>query len=858
MRIIQVNLNHCEAAQCLLERYVQEKDCDIAVLSEPYEIKNSCNWRGDTTGTSAIWSIKNRQISETNTEKCGFVRAVISGITIYSCYIPPRYTINEFENIIDNMTVDATGRKDILIAGDFNAWAIDWGCPRTNARGKILLEAFAGLDLVLLNSGNQHTFSRNGGGSIIDIAFASSNLTNQITWQISNVYTHSDHEAIFIDIKNPRTDKQPLVQRKITCWKNDPFNKDMFAACMSHIRFEGPPSKIAEEFIRRVTNACNMSLKKKRPGSYKNAVYWWNDNIAELRKECIKARRKFTRTRGRPENVEHHENMKRAKKALKDAIKQSKRSCFLDICDDLDNNPFGLAYKIVMKKFRQETTGIPTDPVLLEKIVSHLFPRQPEVTWERASDEVYNDVPLVSSDEIQELASKLKDKKAPGPDAIPNLVIKELSKCCPDYIVNLFNACLQNGTFPAMWKQQKLVLLPKGKKPPEDPSSYRPICLIDTCGKLLESVICSRLLECVEAANGLSDYQYGFRRSRSTVDAINVVVDIAKKAIRAKDCNNDYCLIITLDIKNAFNTANWLKTVNVLRSLNIPEYLVAIIENYFSKRILIYDTAEGTKKYKVTGGVPQGSVLGPLLWNVMYNGVLNLDLPSSAKVVGFADDIALVITAGNLEQASMIADASTGAVKKWLLSMGLTLADHKTEAVLVSSRKKEEFITIKVGDCDIISKKELKYLGVLIDNRLTFKPHLEYVAEKAMLTTLSLCRIMPNTRGPRFQRRKVITAVITNIILYAAPIWADCMKYNSYKEKINTVYRRAALRVCCAYRTVSDDAAYVIAGMIPIDLLAKERQYMFERKSSQQEASEKTLEKWQVRWESSYKRTMDL
>ena len=107
-------------------------------------------------------------------------------------------------------------------------------------------------------------------------------------------------------------------------------------------------------------------------------------------------------------------------------------------------------------------------------------------------------------------------------------------------------------------------------------------------------------------AKGLSDYQFGFRRARSTVDAINVVVDIAK---RAKDCNNDYCLIITLDIRNAFNTANWLKTVNVLRSLNIPEYLVAIIENYFSNRILIYDTAEGTKKYNVTGGVPQGSVL---------------------------------------------------------------------------------------------------------------------------------------------------------------------------------------------------------------------------------------------------------
>ena len=160
--------------------------------------------------------------------------------------------------------------------------------------------------------------------------------------------------------------------------------------------------------------------------------------------------------------------LRKAKKALKIAIKRSKRSCFLDICDDLESNPFGLAYKIVMKKLKQKDSPTPTDPSMLTKIVTHLFPPQGITVWQISSQEGF--LP-VSVEEITEAALKLKDNKAPGPDGIPNTVVKELIKCCPDYLVDLFNSCFRHGLFPAIWKRQKLVLIPKGNKPPEDPSS---------------------------------------------------------------------------------------------------------------------------------------------------------------------------------------------------------------------------------------------------------------------------------------------------------------------------------------------------------------------------------------------------
>ena len=94
-------------------------------------------------------------------------------------------------------------------------------------------------------------------------------------------------------------------------------------------------------------------------------------------------------------------------------------------------------------------------------------------------------------------------------------------------------------------------------------------------------------------------------------------------------------------MKNAFNTANWLNIVNALKALKTPQYLVTIIQDYLSNRVLIYDTDLGPMQYNVTAGVPHVSVLGPLLWNVIYDGVLRIVLAGSSKMFGFADDIAL-------------------------------------------------------------------------------------------------------------------------------------------------------------------------------------------------------------------------
>lgn len=405
---------------------------------------------------------------------CGFTRVTVSGIHLYSCYIPPRYTIGEFENIIDGIVSDAISRNPVLIAGDFNAWATDWGCSRTNERGRILLEAFSVLGVVLLNTGSGWTFNRRDRASIIDISFASGSIAGRVNWWLSDKYTHSDHSAIIIDIAPGKPLPGVHMQTSgLLGWKVSSFDREVFRTMIGNMQLQGPPDVMARQFIGEISRACDASMVKRKINASKRPVYWWNEEIALLRSECVRARRQYTRTRGRPENDGYYQTFKAKRKSLKLAIRRSKRRCFLEICDDLQNNPWGIAYKLVTKRLKCLESATPREEPILRGIVEYLFPPGRPTTWDQNVNGDTHSYPPVTNLEVREALQKFRDKKAPGLDCIPNLVLKEAFKCCPDQFTTMLNACLGRGIFPPIWKRQKLVLLAKHGKPLDEPSSFR-------------------------------------------------------------------------------------------------------------------------------------------------------------------------------------------------------------------------------------------------------------------------------------------------------------------------------------------------------------------------------------------------
>ncbi|XP_037930444.1 uncharacterized protein LOC119665228, partial [Teleopsis dalmanni] len=232
--------------------------------------------------------------------------------------------------------------------------------------------------------------------------------------------------------------------------------------------------------------------------------------------------------------------------------------------------------------------------------------------------------------------------------------------------------------------------------------------------------------------------------------------------------------------------------------MRVPEYLLKIITSYFKDRLLLYDTESGPKTYRITGGVPQGSVLGPILWNIMYDGILRIEKPDVVHVVGYADDIAIVVVAKTLDEVARNCSATIAAAKSWLQYSGLELAEHKTEVLLISSRKKIEQLSIKVGGVDIQSSPQLTYLGVTLDSRLSFKTHLKQSGDKASRVCNALSRLMLNIGGPKDTARVLLASVSKSVMLYAAPVWAHATTIKSYSRVMKSAHRLSNLRICRA------------------------------------------------------------
>lgn len=366
-------------------------------------------------------------------------------------------------------------------------------------------------------------------------------------------------------------------------------------------------------------------------------------------------------------------------------------------------------------------------------------------------------------------------------------------------------------------------------------------------GKLLEHLLRLRLQAEVERSGDLADSQFGFRAGRSTTDAIRRVQEVAEVASRGAWQHKDLCVLITLDVKNAFNSAPWQGIVNELRRREMAPYLIRMICSYFSDRSL---HVTSTDRMKVTRGVPQGSVLGPILWNVYYDGVLQLEMPVGVTLVGYADDLAIVATAKTEYALKTAVEHAVFIVNQWMISRKLELAPQKTEAVVLAGRRKLKEMTIEMEGVAVNTSRAIRYLGVMMDKDMRMTEHIKMITRKAEATAMTLGRLMPNIGGPRASKRRTIGAVVYSVLLYGAPTWERALRYAKYRKLLEKVQRRIALRICSAYRTVSLEAVVLLAGTPPIDLLVDERVEVHNRGSNLRKTiRSEILNRWKERWD---------
>jgi len=376
--------------------------------------------------------------------------------------------------------------------------------------------------------------------------------------------------------------------------------------------------------------------------------------------------------------------------------------------------------------------------------------------------------------------------------------------------------------------------------------------MLDTTSKLFEKLIVQRLREYLVRTGNQPTNQYGFRPGRSTVDAMERLKAIIKDSKGRTSTYNKFVGMLTLDVKNAFNSASWDAILRALEKTAVPNYLQNLLGQYLLNRRITFTTSDDSTKDKyVSCGVPQGSVLGPDLWNLMYDGLLRRKLPEDTELIAFADDVAIVCTA----EVPFLLEERPGEalqdVVRWMSENGLELALQKTEAIVFTNKNVRNTMTVEFLPHSFASSRCVKYLGVHFDPRLRFAQHARISAKRAADSSRQLAQILPNLRGAKQKTRRVLATVVTARLLYGAPIWSPTMSSEAIKS-MGVVYRRIMLKVACCYRTTSYDAAAVVSSMPPLDLLTEERRNIYD--GMEKGAARRLLvSKWQQRWNASLK-----
>lgn len=837
-----------------------ERRTDLILASEPYVVPNKTNWFGDTLGVAAIGILNQGSVSAIERE-AGFVGVCWNGTFVYSCYISPNSSFIDFSDFVNRLVVSLSFKKGcpIIVAGDFNAASYSWNGCRTDRRGRYLESAFEEAGLFLQNNGYEFTFVRRSQGSVLDLTFTSSDIAGLVeNWKVlSDVESSSDHLYIEYVIKG-KHDRLTYRDRKRKGWRTKNLDEDLLEASWHLMNMTQPtyPTASCDDTTANLTNmvkfACDTCLKPYgKPDKYK-PVYWWTEDIANLRRECIRRRREASRL-GHDSYLyeEAQDAYREARRSLRKEIRISKSQSWIKLCDEVNENPWGRPYKIVMGKFKGPSATTMMESECVNNIVNTLFPTQPGLSMAWALPADCPIFPEITYNEVSDILATDKGK-TPGPDGIPKKIWRLINKWDQDILPSLFNKCLYDGVFPRLWKEADLTLIRKPGKPAESPSSFRPLCLLNDAGKLLETIISQRIVDYLTSENILSPKQHGFTKGRSTITALQRLVEIVTSAKE----NRQLCLAISLDVKNAFNTVRWKDVLSAVIRRGVPPYLIQMVSSYFKDRWITAESATTTLRWAMSGGVPQGSVIGPLLWNIAFDDLLQKAMPNGVELICYADDTLITVCADSTSQLELSSEAALNLVSDWMATMGLELAIDKTEMLFFKGRRRH--VTppaINFHGTILPINPTMTYLGVLLDSRLSFNQHFQMVRDKSTAAATHLARIMPNIGGPASGKRLLLMNVVTSILTYASPIWESRLQVKRNRALLTAAHRKAAQRCISSYRTVSYVAATALSGIPPIDLLLRERQKIKNlleagqsELSAKNTARSETIELWQERW----------
>ena len=328
----------------------------------------------------------------------------------------------------------------------------------------------------------------------------------------------------------------------------------------------------------------------------------------------------------------------------------------------------------------------------------------------------------VTPDEVVRVVHSFRTKKR-GMNSIQPVILQLVIHLIAPFISSIFNRCVTNGTYPDILKVARVVPLFKSGDS-SSPSSYRPISTLCIFNKIFEKLIHSRLTRFIDANNILSCKQFGFRKQTSTTHAIFTLIAEIHRSFNVKS----YTTCLFLDLKKAFDTVDGDLLMRKLEHYGVRGSINSLLQSYLTGRkqyVNISDICSPT--LPVPLGVVQGSVLGPLLFNIFINDIVDLDV----NCVLFADDAVFYIESASAAESINRMQQFIAKISQWLTENRLTANEDKTKVMIFSPCEIPSPLPSLIFNTTPLEwADEFKYLGIYIDRKLSFKRHIEMIINK--------------------------------------------------------------------------------------------------------------------------------
>ena len=420
-----------------------------------------------------------------------------------------------------------------------------------------------------------------------------------------------------------------------------------------------------------------------------------------------------------------------------------------------------------------------------------------------------------NENEIIATTLSIKSKHSTGHDGISNALLKNIITNIAKPLSHIFNSSFAYGVFPEWYKLAKVIPIYKcGDK--HSPTNYRPISLLTAISKIFEKLMCKRLTNYLLKQNIIYPEQYGFLRGRSTEHAM---LDIIHKIIDAIE-NKQFSVGVFLDLSKAFDTINHKILLAKLHHYGIRGIALDWFCSYLTNRSQYIDTGLScSTSQPVTCGVPQGSVLGPLLFLVYIN-----DMPTFSTVLSyilFADDTTGIYNSPSLDEAFTVINNEINSLYIWFSSNNLQLNASKTKLVLFMTRQKETHLPpdltaeyqLKINDTKIALSPTVKFLGLHLDKNLTFTKHIFEITKKITKGLYVL------SRAAKVLPTKVLIMLYSSVILpylnYGLLAWGGPCKAASNYQTLDRGPPSNPLGPLSLIHKLQKRAIRIISGMTP-------------------------------------------